>query len=386
MCFPLCLIGFGKCGVAVIRVSGPNSSEALKHISGLKEFKPRYAHLRSLRHPNTKELIDKGLVLWFPGPHSFSGEDSCEFQIHGGPAVISAMLNALSALKGYRPAEPGEFTKRAFFAGKLDLTEVEGLADLIHAETEAQRKQALIQATGSLSKVYSDWRQRILRNVAHVEAYIDFAEDENIEDDTMDKVYKSLKVLENEIKSHLQDGRKGERLRQGVRTAIIGAPNVGKSSLINILCQKPVSIVTDIAGTTRDIIESHFNIGDYPILLADTAGLRNETSDIVENEGITRAKNYLSTVDFILMLIDAQYLVKFRDFDECLRTYIQNLGLSLETIGQKNIIYIVNKVDLVSLDQLQDKCKAKNINFVSCLTDYGIPGVIQTISNHLKEL
>uniref|UniRef100_A0A336MBM8 CSON013193 protein n=1 Tax=Culicoides sonorensis TaxID=179676 RepID=A0A336MBM8_CULSO len=378
--------GLGKCGVAVIRVSGPDSIKSLQEIAGNYHVKPRTAHLRSLRHPLSGELIDKGLILWFPGPHSFSGEDSCEFQVHGGTAVVQAMLEALSSLPNHRFAEPGEFTKRAFFNGKLDLTEVEGLADLIHAETELQRKQALIQATGNLSKLYQAWREILLKCVAHFEAYIDFAEDENIEDDVLDKIQIELKSLRHEISQHLSDGRKGERLRDGVRTAIIGAPNVGKSSLLNILCQKPVSIVTDIAGTTRDIIEKHLNIGGHPILLADTAGMRKETTDIVESEGITRAKDYLETVDLILMVIDASQMVKSQNPSKFLDNYTEKLGLCPNSLKSKRIIYFLNKTDLISKQEIDEWKFPENVIRISCLTNEGVQDAITQITSHLKDL
>ncbi|XP_063695842.1 tRNA modification GTPase GTPBP3, mitochondrial [Culicoides brevitarsis] len=379
--------GFGKCGVAVIRVSGPDSLNSIQKIAGNFALKPRNAHLRSLRHPISGELIDKGLVLWFPGPQSFSGEDSCEFQVHGGTAVVQGILEALSSLPNFRPAEPGEFTKRAFYSGKLDLTEVEGLADLIHAETELQRRQALIQASGSLSKLYAGWRKDILRCVAHFEAYIDFAEDENIEDDTLEKVRNKLKMLAKDIEQHLKDGRKGERLREGVRTAIIGSPNVGKSSLINILCQKKVSIVTDIAGTTRDIIEKNLNIGGHPIILADTAGMRKETSDVVENEGISRAKEYLETVDLVLMVIDATEIVKNQNFEEFLRNYAENLGLKTDqSLKSKKIVYFINKIDLISPEEIKNLEKLSNVHCISCKTNHGLNEAVVHLSSHLKEL
>lgn len=349
-------------------------------------MKPRLAHLRSLRHPASGELIDKGLVLWFPGPNSFSGEDSCEFQVHGGTAVVQGMLDALSCLPNYRPAEPGEFTKRAFYSGKLDLTEVEGLADLIHAETELQRRQALIQASGSLSKLYQKWRQELLHTLAHFEAYIDFGEDENIDDDTLEKVRSQLESLAQQLAQHLSDGRKGERLREGVRTAIIGSPNVGKSSFINILCQKPVSIVTDIAGTTRDIIEKHLNIGGHPIILADTAGMRKETTDVVESEGIARAKDYLETVDLILMVIDATELLKSDNLPRFLEEYTENLGLSLESLRSKRIIYCINKIDLIPNEKIPELTKSDDVLCISCLTNDGVENAVNHISSHLREL
>lgn len=370
----------------MIRVSGPESIVSLQKIAGSFQIKPRYAHLRSLHHPISQELIDKSLVLWFPGPQSFSGEDSCEFQVHGGTAVVHAVLDALSSLPNFRPAEAGEFTRRAFYNGKLDLTEVEGLADLIHAETELQRRQALIQASGSLSKVYQRWRETLLRCVAHFEAYIDFAEDENIEDDTLENVRTRLKSLAEEISRHLTDGIKGERLREGVRTAIIGAPNVGKSSLINILCQKPVSIVTDIAGTTRDIIEKYLNIDGHPIILADTAGMRKNTSDVVESEGITRAKVYLETVDLILMIIDARDLLKSENIEKFIKNYKESLGLTSESINSKRIVYFVNKIDLIDPEKLNNLKKLENIVCISCLTNDGVENAVRNISTHLKEL
>jgi tRNA modification GTPase TrmE len=244
----------------VIRVSGDRTKDALKALTGSDAFKPRYATYKKIHDPVTKDVIDNGLVLYFPSPKSFTGEDSCEFQVHGGTAVVTALLKALGKVKGLRPSEPGEFSKRAFLNGKIDLTAAEGIADLIHAETEMQRKQALIHAEGHLSRVYQDWRHRIIHNMAHIEAYIDFSEDEHIEDNVLSEVYKNLIQLKHELQKHLSDGRMGERLREGVRVVIVGETNVGKSSLMNILTQRDVSIVTSIAGTTRDIIETSFEI------------------------------------------------------------------------------------------------------------------------------
>lgn len=228
-------------------------------------IRPRFATLRRLTHPNSRELIDRGLVLWFPTPNSFTGEDCVEFHVHGSVAVVAAISDALNGIDGIRPAQPGEFTRRAFWSNKLDLTEVEGLADLIHAETEIQRKQALLQVNGVLSKLYNDWRRRILSSVAHLEAYIDFGEDENIEADTIERVQREVTELINDIQRFLRDGRRGEMRRHGVKTVILGEPNVGKSSFMNHICRKPISIVASIAGTTRDIIETSFNIGGYPV-------------------------------------------------------------------------------------------------------------------------
>lgn len=340
--------------------------------------KPRFAYLRKLWHPKTDELIDKGLLLWFPGPHSFTGEDACEFQVHGGPAVIAAVLDALASMDGrssgeFRFARPGEFTKRAFSAGKLDLTEVEGLADLIHAETEQQRKQALLQASGSLSKLYCGWRQRLLRCIAHIEAYIDFAEDQHIDDTVLQEIDQQLHTLELDIAAHLNDGRRGEILRNGVHAAIIGAPNVGKSSFMNSICGRSVSIVTSIEGTTRDVIEAPFNVGGYPIVFADTAGLRTQTVDMIESEGIERAVSCAETCDVMLLLIDARMLVEFGcDLEECRKAYLGQLNIEV-VAATKPILTVINKVDLLESGGTEMvESAGENVAFVSCKTGLGI--------------
>ncbi|KAG8035805.1 hypothetical protein G9C98_001461 [Cotesia typhae] len=285
------------------------------------------------------------------GPNSFTGEDSVEFQVHGGPAVIESLMSALSKLK-LKPAEPGEFTKRAFYNGKLDLTEIEGLADLIHAETEQQRKQALLQADGSLSKLYNSWKKKLSTSLANIEAYIDFGEDDNIEQNVLEKCNETIRTLVADISQHLADGRRGEILRTGVRTVIIGQPNVGKSSLLNYLACRNAAIVTPIAGTTRDIVELSTNISGYPVILADTAGLVTVTEDIVEKEGIKRARSYATTADFIILMIDvSNFLSSEKSFGDYLHHYVDQLEIS-DLIKEKrgNFIIIVNKIDLVKCD------------------------------------
>ncbi|XP_017463501.1 PREDICTED: tRNA modification GTPase GTPBP3, mitochondrial [Rhagoletis zephyria] len=267
-------------------------------------------------------------------------------------------MDALGKVPGLRPATAGEFTKRAFFGGKLDLTEVEGLADLIHAETEAQRKQAMLQSTGALSRVYDNWRRRLIRCAAHLEAYIDFAEEENIEDDVVMQLNKELRRIITEIREHLNDQRQGEMLRNGVRTAIVGAPNVGKSSFLNMMCQREVAIVTPIAGTTRDIIESTHNFGGYPVIFADTAGLHKQTQDIVELEGMSRAKECLQNADLILLLTDARELLanianNNGTLKEYQSNYLQQLDLDENALADKRIQLIINKIDLLSATELQ---------------------------------
>lgn len=370
----------------MIRVSGENTKEALKAVTGSDSYRPRYATLKQIRDPKTQVLIDNGLIIYFEAPKSFTGEDSAEFQVHGGPAVVSALLNALSKVKGLRPAEPGEFTRRAFYNGKLDLTEVEGLADLIHAETEQQRRQALITADGHLSKLYNKWRRDLIRNIAHVEAYIDFAEDDNIEDGVLDVMVKSLCELKKEIARHLVDGRKGERLREGVKMVILGDTNVGKSSLMNLLVQRDVSIVTDIEGTTRDVIESHYDIGGYPVIIADTAGLRKST-DIVETEGILRAKKCATTADLVVLVIDGSKLSQnFNgDFGEYQKNYLHSLGLDQDILQGQKVLTVVNKIDLVT-QKHREQLEVAKILTVSCTKSINVDAFLEEIANHLTLL
>ncbi|MCW8916908.1 MAG: tRNA uridine-5-carboxymethylaminomethyl(34) synthesis GTPase MnmE [Magnetovibrio sp.] len=298
--------GAGRSGVAVIRVSGPAARTALETLSGNALPIPRMAKLWRLRDPRSGETLDDALVLWFPGPASFTGDDVVEFHIHGGLAVIEGVLAALSGLEGLRLAEPGEFTRRAFENAKLDLTQVEGLADLIEAETEAQRKQALRQSEGELGAIYDGWRDQLVRAMAHFEAELDFS-DEELPEDLHLAVVDSVEDLRTAIALHLKDGRRGERLRSGVRLAIIGPPNAGKSSLMNALAQREAAIVSDIAGTTRDVVEVHLNLGGYPLLVADTAGLR-DSGDVIEQEGVRRAKSWADTADIKLAVFDGAAL------------------------------------------------------------------------------
>lgn len=378
-----------RSAIAVIRVSGDRTREALKALTGCDDFQPRYATLKKFVDPISNELIDKGLVLYFDGPKSFTGEDSCEFYIHGGPSVKTAMLSALSKVDGLRFAEPGEFSRRAFYNGKFDLTGAEAIADLIHAETEYQRKQALIQADGNLYRLYQKWRTQLIRNIAHFEAFIDFSEDENIEDFVLETVQKDLQMLVECIKNHLIDGRKGERLRNGVKMAILGATNVGKSSLMNVLCQRDVSIVTNVEGTTRDVIETHYDIGGFPIILADTAGLR-QSKDIVEQEGIKRAKRCAIAADLKILVIDGHEMEKYFanskiDFAQYLKSYKSQLELDNETFEEGKLLTIVNKCDLMSKQNVEELNK-NNILTISCINSTKITEAVTEITRNLKDL
>lgn len=298
--------GTGRSGVAVIRVSGPGAGAALCALTGQPLPQPRVAKLVRLRDPQGGEVLDDALVLWFSAPASFTGEDVVELHVHGGLAVVDGVLAALSGLEGLRLAEAGEFTRRAFENAKLDLTQVEGLADLIEAETQAQKKQALRQSEGELGRLYDGWRDQLVRALAHFEAELDFS-DEELPEHLHVAVMDSVRELHAHVLAHLADGRKGERLRGGVRLAIIGPPNAGKSSLMNALAQRDAAIVSDIAGTTRDVVEVHLNLSGYPLLVADTAGLR-ETGDAIEQEGVRRAKLWAEGADITLAVFDGAAL------------------------------------------------------------------------------
>ncbi len=292
--------GAGRAGIAIIRVSGPQAGEALVLLTGRSLPEPRMAARRPFADPLTHEPIDDGLALWFPGPASFTGEDVVELHIHGGRAVASGLLDALGRIEGLRMAEPGEFTRRAFLNGKLDLTEVEGLADLIDAETTAQRRQALRQMEGALGALYEEWRRRLIQLLAYLEAEIDFSDDVEGEDPA-GRVLPGIDVLRDELQRHLDDGGRGERLRSGIEIAVVGPPNAGKSSLVNRLAAREVAIVSEEAGTTRDLIEVRLDMAGVPVTLIDTAGLR-DSENAIEREGVRRAKAKAEGADFAIRL------------------------------------------------------------------------------------
>ncbi|WP_419914717.1 tRNA uridine-5-carboxymethylaminomethyl(34) synthesis GTPase MnmE [Hoeflea sp.] len=293
--------GSGVAGVAVIRLSGPSVRDGLKAMTGNVPA-PRVAAYRSIWGADRTRL-DRGLVLFFPAPHSFTGEDCGELHIHGGRAVVEAVLQSLSELDGYRSAEPGEFTRRAFENGKMDLTAVEGLADLIAAETEMQRRMALQQSSGALSGLYESWRAELVRARALIEADFDFTDEDDVPGSVADSIWQPLAALAVQIEQHLEAARAGEIIRDGYRVVILGAPNAGKSSLLNALARRDIAIVSDEKGTTRDVLEVHLDIGGYPVILFDTAGLRAKAG-AVESEGIRRALKTAGNADLILYLED----------------------------------------------------------------------------------
>ncbi|MBY0567392.1 MAG: tRNA uridine-5-carboxymethylaminomethyl(34) synthesis GTPase MnmE [Hyphomonadaceae bacterium] len=295
--------GAGRAGVAVIRLSGPEAGAALSALTARALPAPRMATREAFCDPRTGLSLDDGLALWFPGPASFTGEDVAELHIHGGPAVIAAVIDAALSQPGVRPAEPGEFTRRAFENGKLDLAEAEGLADLVDAETEGQRRQALRQRRGALSSVYEGWRARLIEAAALIEAEIDFP-DEDLPGALAQRAGPILGALAADMGSHLNDAHRGERIRDGFRIAIIGPPNAGKSSLLNALAQREAAIVSDIPGTTRDVVEVRLVLGGFPVWIADTAGLR-EAADAIEAEGVRRALARAEEADLRIAVVEA---------------------------------------------------------------------------------
>jgi tRNA modification GTPase len=289
--------------IAVVRVSGPRAADALEALARRMPA-PREAMLARLRNPSDGEPIDDALVLWFPGPRSETGEDTVEFHLHGGRAVVAAVLAVLGGMPGLRPAEPGEFTRRSFENGKLDLTGVEGLADLIGAETEAQRRQAFRQLQGLLGERAEEWRTRLIAALALVEAIIDFPDEGDVPHDLLAPALAIAGELHREIGALLADQRRGERLREGPVVAIAGPVNVGKSSILNRLAGRSAAIVSPHAGTTRDIIELSLDLGGYPVTVLDTAGIR-DSEDPVEQEGMRRARERAAQADLILWVTDA---------------------------------------------------------------------------------
>ena len=354
----------GKAGVSVFRISGPTALNSIKQLvcQTDTEFEPRKLYFRKIYNPKNNQQIDDVLVVFFKGRSSFTGEDSAEIYTHGSIAVIKMMHEVLASLEDMRIAEPGEFAKRAFLNGKMDLTAAEGLADLIEAETELQHKQAIEQLGGGLEKIYEHWRRELLKIISLIEAYIDFP-DEDIPEETITGVRQLVDRITNEIKIHLDDNHRGERLRSGIKLAIIGRPNVGKSSLINYLMQREIAIVSNIAGTTRDVVEGHLDIGGYPIILQDTAGIHDHTEDIIEQEGINRAWNAAKNSDIKVILYDASRINENKDY--------------FRDIIDANTIIVFNKIDLVS--GVAPKFQIKEAINVSIKNQQGLDEIITEI-------
>lgn len=319
--------------IAVVRISGPSAGAALKALIG-RVPEPRQAALARVRDPASGEAIDEALVLWFPGPHSETGEDVAELQLHGGQAVIAGVFAALGRVEGCRPAEAGEFTRRAFANGKLDLTRVEGLADLIAAQTYAQRRQAFRQLKGLIGDRAEAWRRELIEALALIEARIDFSDEADVPDNLVEPALFAAQQLRGKIAACLAASGRGERLREGLVVAIAGPPNAGKSTLLNRLARRDAAIVSPHPGTTRDVIEVHLDLDGYPLTLLDTAGIR-DSADPVEQEGVRRARDRAAAADLVLWLTDASAA-----------------GAAADEVGQRpasaELWTVSNKIDLVS--------------------------------------
>jgi len=349
--------GRGPAAIAVIRISGSRAGDALKAL-GVKIPEPRKAGLARVRNPDPladNEIIDEALALWFPAPHSETGEDVAELQLHGGRAVIAAVLAALGRIEGLRPAEAGEFTRRAFENGKLDLTAVEGLADLVMAETQGQRRQAFRQMKGLLGGRAESWRQRLIQALALVEARIDFSDEADVPDNLLAPALIIARELETEIATALADGGRGERLREGLVVAIAGPPNAGKSTLLNLLAKREAAIVSPYAGTTRDVIEVHLDLAGWPVTLLDTAGIR-ETDDPVEMEGVRRARTRAAAADLVLWVVDS------RDLPNSGAAASENEAESTGKAGSRPPTWLIrNKIDLIEGDAQRNELRLRSI-------------------------
>ena len=354
----------GRSGVAVVRVSGPAAWDGCASLSqSQKDLMPRQASTRKLYDPKTHEILDHAMVIGFRGPASFTGEDCMEYQIHGGTAIIDGVLRALSALPHHRMALPGEFTRRAFENGKMDLTAAEAIADLIHAETESQRLQALKQMDGALFNIYEAWKEKLARVLALMEADLDFF-DQDLPEDLILKVTPDVTDMMQAIGSHLQDGRRGELLRDGFKLVILGAPNAGKSSLLNKLVQRDAAIVSSTAGTTRDVIDVHLNLGGYSVILADTAGLRGTDNDI-EAQGIHRAISRADQADIKILLFDGT----------------QELDAQTLALKDDKSIIVLNKSDEENFKSFHEGAIQ-----ISVLKNNGIEKLIARIVETLKNI
>ena len=340
---------------ALIRISG-NGASRTANILGFKVPKQRLASVAVLKDGERK--LDEALVIFFKGPRSYTGEDVMELHVHGSRAVIEAVINTLQKQGGFRLAEPGEFTKRAVLNGKMDLTKAEGINDLIQAETEAQRVQSFAQVDGALSEIAFGWREKAIKIAAHVEAYIDFP-DEEIPESTLTNLGDEMSVLIRDIEKSLNDGRRGEILREGFRVAVIGPPNAGKSTLVNWLSKRPVSIISEQPGTTRDVLEASLDLGGYPVIIADTAGLRAST-DPIENEGIKRAQEWAKTANSRLILLEpsteAGFLERLKPNPECDLVILNKIDLLPRDFKKEETLAISLK-DEIGLDKLLNGLK-----------------------------
>ena len=358
--------GPGISGIAIVRISGEDTIKVIKLLTNASIPEPRVATLRKINKINTSELIDEGIILWFPAPDSYTGEDMAEFHIHGSKAVIDALHSSISQIENCRLAEPGEFTKLAFQNGKINLLKAESIADLISAETEIQRQQAVKIMDGQSSETFNNLRTKLLKILSNIEAKIDFP-DEDLPQDILNNTKKISSEVILSIKKILNDQRVGERIREGFKIAIIGPTNAGKSSLLNLLSNRDVAIVSEIAGTTRDVIETHLNIEGYPVVVSDTAGIRDSKNEI-EKKGIKLALDNAENADLKLIIIDAKSI----DFK----------GVLKELLDEKAIL-VVNKSDLLKED-LSSEIKNFEHVLISVKNNFNVEDLIIKIKNKLK--
>ena len=358
--------GPGISGLAVIRISGKDAKIAVNKITGRKLPKPRTAVIRKFNNINDNHLIDEGILLWFPGPASYTGEDMAEFHVHGSRAVINEIQNSLSKIPNLRLAEAGEFTKLAFQNGKINLLKAESIADLISSETEIQRRQAIKVMSGKSSNKFNSLRDRLLKILSKVEAKIDFPEDD-LPEDILLNIHKEAKSIREEIKKILNDQKVGERIREGFKISIVGPTNAGKSSLLNYLSKKDVAIVSEIAGTTRDIIEAHLNLDGYPVVISDTAGIRS-SKDEIEKKGIKLALKNAENADLNIIVIEP----KSTDF-----THFLNDKIS------KKAIVVINKMDL-GINQISNEIKKSDPIYISVKEEKNLDKLINLIKQILK--
>ncbi|MDA7546861.1 tRNA uridine-5-carboxymethylaminomethyl(34) synthesis GTPase MnmE [Candidatus Pelagibacter sp.] len=358
--------GPGISGIAVIRISGQETSKAIELLTGKSVPEPRVATLRKINKINTSELIDEGIILWFPGPESYTGEDMAEIQVHGSKAVIDALHSSISNVENCRLAEPGEFTKLAFQNGKINLLKAESIADLISSETEIQRQQAIKIMNGKSSDQFNFLREKLLKALSHVEAKIDFP-DEDLPNNILNEIKKSSDEVLINIEKILNDQKVGERIREGFKIAILGPTNAGKSSLLNHLSNRDVAIVSEIAGTTRDVIETHLNIDGYPVIVSDTAGIRDSKNEI-EKKGIKLSLNRAEEADLKLVVVDGKNL----DFTDVLKGLLD-----------ENAILVINKSDLLD-EEIDPEIKKLNHVLISIKENLNIDELILKIKNNLK--
>ena len=358
--------GPGISGVAVIRISGKETSRILKIITKKDLPKPRVATIRKIIDSNSLELIDEGIVLWFPGPESYTGEDMAELHVHGSKAVVDAIHNVLEDTKKCRIAEPGEFTKRAFQNGKINLLKAESIADLISSETEIQRKQAINIMSGKSSDIFNDMRDKLVKALSNIEAKIDFP-DEDLPEKIIKEIKKNVEQVIEKIQKILNDQKVGERIREGFKIAIVGPTNAGKSSLLNHLSNRDVAIVSEIAGTTRDVIEVHLNIDGYPVVVSDTAGIRKSKNEI-EKKGIKLALKKAEEADLNLIVIEPKN-IDFKGF--------------LKDLISPNSILVINKCDLQKISLTEQMKKLDHV-IISVKNNTNIENLILKIKSKLK--